>query len=175
MPERQPKLNRTLTLPMLVLYGLGTIVGAGIYALIGEIAGVAGYGAPLSFLVASIIAGFTACSFAELSARYPRAAGAALYVQKGFNVRQLSLLVGLLVVLSGVVSSAALANGFIGYLQQFLAVDRTLAIVGVSVLLGAVAAWGINESVTVAATITFIEIGGLVIVTAVGGADCDAL
>ncbi len=168
MPERQPKLQRALDLPMLVLYGLGTIIGAGIYALVGEIAAVAGYGAPLSFLIASIVAAFTACSFAELAARYPRAAGAALYVQQGLGIRQLSLIVGLLVALSGVVSAAALVNGFTGYLQQFVAVDRTLAIVAVTVLLGAVAAWGIGESVTVAATITLVEIGGLVVVIAVG-------
>lgn len=168
MPERQPRLQRALNLPLLVLYGLGTIVGAGIYALVGEIAGVAGYGAPLSFLIASIVAAFTACSFAELAARYPRAAGAALYVQQGFGINQLSLVVGLLVTLSGVVSAAALVNGFTGYLQEFVAVDRALAIIGVTVLLGAVAAWGISESVTVAATITLVEIGGLVLVIAVG-------
>ena len=82
METDPPKLKRALNLPMLVLYGLGTTIGAGIYALVGEIAGVSGYGAPASFLIASIVAGFTACSFAEMAARYPRAAGAALYVQQ---------------------------------------------------------------------------------------------
>jgi amino acid transporter len=89
------KLKRALNLPLLTLYGLGTTIGAGIYALVGEIAGVAGYGAPLSFLVASLVAGFTACSFAELAARFPRAAGAALYVQQGFGRETLAVLVGL--------------------------------------------------------------------------------
>ena len=77
-PTSQPdKLKRTLNLPLLTLYGLGTVIGAGIYALVGEIAGAAGYGAPLSFLIASMVAGFSACSFAELAARFPQAAGAA--------------------------------------------------------------------------------------------------
>jgi len=152
---------------MLTLYGLGTTIGAGIYALLGEIAGVAGYGAPASFLIASIIAGFTACSFAELAARYPRAAGAALYVQEGLSVDKLSTLVGLLVIASGLVSAAALVNGFDGYLQQFIAMDRALAITVICILLGMLAAWGIVESVIVAALITLIEIGGLLMVVAV--------
>jgi amino acid transporter len=165
----KPKLKRALGLPMLTLYGLGTTIGAGIYALLGEVAGTAGYGAPLSFLVASLVAGFTACSFAELSSRFPRAAGAALYVQQGFKLPKLGTVVGLLVVASGLVSAAALVNGFYGYLQEFIALERTVAIVLVCLILGALAAWGIVESVTVAATITLVEIGGLVMIVAISG------
>jgi amino acid transporter len=165
----RPKLKRALSLPMLTLYGLGTTIGAGIYALLGEIAGAAGYGAPLSFLIASLVAGFTACSFAELSSRFPRAAGAALYVQQGFKLPQLGIVVGLLVVASGLVSAAALVNGFYGYLQEFITLERTVAIMLVCLILGALAAWGIVESVTVAATITLVEIGGLVMIVAISG------
>jgi basic amino acid/polyamine antiporter, APA family len=163
-----PTLRRAINLPMLVLYGLGTTIGAGIYALVGEIAGVAGYGAPWSFLLASLTAGFTACSFAELSARFPKAAGAALYVQQGFGIRPLAAAVGLLVVLAGVVSAAALANAFAGYLQAFLALPEALILVGVTVLLGALAAWGIAQSVAAAALITVIELGGLLVVIGLG-------
>lgn len=165
-PEGQ--LKRSLNLPLLVLYGLGTIVGAGIYALIGEVAAVAGYGAPLSFLVAAGVAALTAGAFAELSSRFPRAAGAALYVQKGFGWPQLALVVGLLVAISGVVSAAALLNGFVGYLQAFADWDRALIIAVAAGALGALAAWGIAQSVTVAAIITVIEIGGLLAVIVVG-------
>lgn len=168
MADRSSTLDRALNLPLLVLYGLGTIVGAGIYALVGEIAGAAGYGAPAAFLIASIIAGFTACSFAELSARFPRAAGAALYVQQGFGLRPLALIVGLAVMASGMASAAALVNGFQGYLVEFLAIDRVPAIVVVTLIIGAIAAWGIAESVGIAAAITLVEIGGLVVVIAVG-------
>jgi amino acid transporter len=162
------KLNRALNLPMLTLYGLGTTIGAGIYALVGEIAGVAGYRAPLSFLVASLVAGLTACSFAELAARFPRAAGAALYVQQGFGTVRLSVLVGGLVVIAGVVSSAALVNGFTGYAQSYLDVDRVWIIVAITLVLGGVAGWGIAQSVTVAALITLVEVGGLLLVIGVG-------
>ena len=161
-------LNRTLSLPMMVLYGLGTTIGAGIYALIGEIAGVAGYFAPMSFLLASIMAGLTAISFAELCSRFPQAAGAALYVKQGFSSNRLSIIVGLLVILAGLVSAAALANGFVGYLNQFVNVDRTLSVILVVLLLGTIAIWGIAESAMLAAFITLIEIGGLLTIVVVG-------
>ncbi len=162
-------LKRTLSLPMIVLYGLGTTIGAGIYALAGEIAGVAGYYAPVSFLVASLMAGFTAISFAELCGRFPRAAGAALYVRQGFAFERLSTIVGLFVIAAGLVSAAALVNGFVGYLHQFIGIERAIAIVLITLLLGGIAAWGIVESVIIASLITVIEIGGLLMVIVISG------
>lgn len=160
-------LKRSISFPMLVLYGLGTTIGAGIYALVGELANVAGYLAPVSFLLASFMAGLTALSFAELSSRYPRCAGAALYVREGLRIKQLSTLVGLLVILAGLVSSAALVNGFVGYLGEFVTLERTTAIIIVVVIVGLIAAWGVAESVTIAGVVTLIEVGGLLIVIAV--------
>jgi len=165
--QKQITLKRSINLPMMVLYGLGTTIGAGIYALVGEIAYIAGYYAPISFLVASLMAGFTAISFAELSARFPRAAGAALYVKQGFNSNHLSTLVGLLVVIAGLVSAAALVNGFVGYLHQFLEIERVSAIIIITLILGGIAAWGIAESVIIASIITVVEIGGLLLVVMV--------
>lgn len=167
-PDTGNQLERVLNLPLLTLYGLGTTIGAGIYALIGEIAGVAGYGAPLAFLIAALVAGLTACSFAELAARLPRAAGAALYVQEGFGSVQLARLVGLLVALAGVVSAAALVDAFTGYLQTVLDLERVWIVVGVTVAVGALVAWGIAESATVAAVITVVEVGGLLVVIGAG-------
>jgi amino acid transporter len=162
--NQQPTLKRTLSLPMMLLYGLGATIGAGIYVLIGDIAGIAGYYAPVSFLVASLMAGFTAASYAELSARLPFAAGSAVYVWEGTGSKRLSLLVGLLVITAGLVSSAALLNGFVAYLNQFIVLDRSVAIVLFALLLGGIAAWGIAESVAIAGLITLIEVGGLVLV-----------
>ncbi len=156
------ELNRSLGFGLLVLYGLGTTVGAGIYALIGEIVSVAGQRAPWSFLVASVLAGLTAFSFAELSGRFPRAAGAALYVQNGLGVPSLARLVGLLVVVTGVVSSAALINGMTGYMQAFLDLPDAWLMIGVLVLLAAIAVWGIEESVWTAGVISVLEVGGLI-------------
>ena len=88
-PDQEPtvRLRRTLTLPLLTLYGVGVTVGAGIYVLTGKVIGVAGVFAPVSFLLAALLAGLSALSFAELAVRMPRAAGEALYVQKGLGRR----------------------------------------------------------------------------------------
>ena len=159
-----PALSRRLNLPLLVFYGLGTTIGAGIFVLVGRVAGRAGMAAPVSFLAASLLAAFTAFSFAELVARYPRSAGEAIYVREGFRSHRLALIVGLMVALSGMVSSAAIVNGSVGYLQEFLAMPRGAGIILILALLTALALWGIGESVTAAAIFTVLEIGGLLLV-----------
>jgi amino acid transporter len=160
----QPTLERSLSLPLITLYGLGTTIGAGIYALVGEVAGSAGLYAPVAFTLAAALAGFSALSFAELSSRYPRSAGEALYVREGFSLPAAATTVGLLVVASGTVSSATIANGFVGYLRELVEVPRALALVLLIGSLGAVAAWGIRASARVAGLITLIEVGGLLLV-----------
>ena len=151
----------------MVLYGLGTTIGAGIYALAGELAGTAGYFAPISFFIASLIATLTALSFAELSSRFPRAAGAAIYVREGFHSKIASTTIGLLVCLAGLVSAAALLNGFVGYMQIFINLPDWLIITIMSVILGSIAAWGISASVSIAGLITLIEVGGLIMIIVV--------
>ncbi|MDT8404173.1 APC family permease [Sulfuriflexus sp.] len=160
----QVELRRSLSLPLLTLYGLGTIIGAGIYVLVGEVAGVAGNYMPLAFLVAALLVTFTAFAYAELSARYPRSAGAALYVHAAFAHRHVSLLMAFLIICIGVVSSATLARGVVGYLQLFIDVPVWLVISSIVLVLGGIAAWGIRESVGAASVLTLLEIAGLVII-----------
>ena len=164
----QTQLRRGLSLLLLVLYGLGTTIGAGIYALVGKIAGESGYLAPLAFLLAAAMASLTALSFGELCRRYPYSAGEAFYVREAFHWEWVSTLVGLLVVLTGLVSAAALVNGFIGYLGEFIEVQPSLTILLVCLLLGMLAGWGIAESVSLAALVTLIEIGGLLVIVWLG-------
>ena len=164
----QTQLRRGLSLPLLVLYGLGTTIGAGIYALVGKIAGESGYLAPLAFLLAAAMASLTALSFGELCRRYPYSAGEAFYVREAFHWEWVSTLVGLLVVLTGLVSAAALVNGFIGYLGEFIEVQPSLTILLVCLSLGMLAGWGIAESVSLAALVTLIEIGGLLVIVWLG-------
>jgi APA family basic amino acid/polyamine antiporter len=172
VPERgarpEPELRRALTLPLLTLYGLGTTIGAGIYVLVGEVAAVAGVWAPVAFLVAALLATTTGLSFGELGARYPRSAGEAVYVQAGFAVPWLSALVGVMVAGVGMISSAAITNGFVGYARQFADLPPWLLICALVVTLAALAVWGIVESVLAAALVTLVEIAGLVLVVAVG-------
>lgn len=157
-------LKRSLSLPLITLYGLGTIIGAGIYVLIGEVAGQAGVYSPFAFLFAAVVAGFTAFAYAELSARFPLSAGEAVYVKQAFQRKFLTIATGWSVVLVGIVSAATLARGFVGYLELFLHLPNWLAISLLVVGLGLLAAWGINQSVWVATTITLAELAGLVIV-----------
>ena len=168
-PDNQ--LRRALTLPMLILYGLGTTIGGGIYALAGKVAARAGMLAPLSFVAAALLSAFTALAFAELSSRYPKSAGEAVYVQQAFNKKSLTLVIGMLVVLNGCISAAALANGFVGYLQVFVAIPDWVAIVVVTLLLGLLAIWGIGQSVITAAVITLVEIAGLILIVWVTRSD----
>lgn len=110
----------------------------------------------------------TVASYAELSTRFPVSAGEAAYVRAAFQSRALATAIGLLTVVTGVVSSAAVTLGSAGYIQQFIDLPQGLIVVIVIVLLGAVAAWGILESVVLASLFTLIEVGGLVIVILAG-------
>lgn len=166
-PGKAPAtLRRRLGLPLLVLYGTGITIGAGIYVLIGAVAGYAGIYAPWSFLLAAVIMALTVASYIELSTRFPVSAGEAAYVKAAFHSRLLSISVGLLTIGIATVSSAAVALGSAGYIQQFLDWPRDLIIVAVVLLLGAFAAWGILESVVLASLFTLIEVGGLVAIIA---------
>jgi len=159
--DESTPLRRDLGLPLLVLYGLGTTVGAGIYVLIGEVAGLAGAATPLAFVAAALLAGFSGGSFAELSSRFPRSAGEAVYVREGLGSRHLATAVGLLVVAAGSVSAATISNGFAGYVEELWGLPWAPALVGIVVLLTGAAIWGVVESVRLAAVITVVEIFGL--------------
>ena len=163
----EPTLKRALGLPLLVFYGLGVTVGAGIFALIGEILGLAGDHAPLAFLIAGIIAAATARAFGLLSQRYPRAAGEALYATQGFGAIA-GRLAGLGVAITGIVSSAVIGLAFAGYVGTLVAMPAEIILL---ILLAAIAtvAWlGVKESVVVAAIVTILEVGTLIIIAVAG-------
>jgi len=164
--ELAPALRRRLGLPLLVLYGTGITIGAGIYVLIGTVAGHAGAYAPWSFVLAAVVMALTVASYAELSTRFPVSAGEAAYVKAAFNSRILSTSTGLLTIAIGVVSSSAVVLGSAGYIQQFTDLPQWLVVVAVVMTLSAVAAWGILESVLLASLFTLIEVGGLLAIIA---------
>ena len=168
MSSHQPKLKRSVNLPMLVFYGLGNIFGAGIYVLVGEMAGISGMYVPFSFLLACVVVLFTALSYAELSARYPVSAGEAVYINEGFQMPWLSTAVGLLIAISGLLSSATILHGFHGYMSTFVALPESLTIFSVLALLTAIAVWGIAESMMFAVALTLAETLGLLMVIYAG-------
>jgi basic amino acid/polyamine antiporter, APA family len=166
--EPLPALKRRLNLPLLVLYGTGITIGAGIYVLIGAVAEHAGRYAPWSFLLAALVMALTVASYAELATRYPVSAGEAAYVRAAFQLRPLSTATGLLTIVIGVVSSAAVTLGAAGYIRQLIDLPQGAIVVIVVMVLAAVAAWGILESVLLASLFTLIEAGGLVAVIVAG-------
>jgi len=158
---KEARLQRSVTLPFLVFYGVGTIVGGGFYALLGKVAGEAGMYAPVALLVTGLLALLISLSFAEVSSRFPVSAGEARYVQEGFGRTWLASAVGWMVILTGVVSAAALAVATTGFLLDMVEFPRALGIVVLVLLMGGVAAWGIGQSVAVVTLITVIECGAL--------------
>ncbi|MDX1684206.1 MAG: APC family permease [Saprospiraceae bacterium] len=161
-------LNRSLSLPLLIFYGVGTILGLGIYVLVGKISGEAGMLSPFAFLIAAILAGFTGLSYGELSSRIPKSAGEVNYVDKAFGNFGLSTSVGWLIIISAIISTSTVVNGYVGYTQIFLDWPPWLIITLITTILGGVAVWGIRQSAFLITIITIIEILGILIVVYAG-------
>lgn len=163
-----PTLRRELGLFEVTIYGVGLILGAGIYAILGEAAGVAGEAVPLSFLLAAVVASFTGLSYAELASRYPQGEGDYVYVRAAFGRKRLAELVAFLRVFVGAVSAAAVALAFGGYLSAFVSASTVLAGVGLVVVASAINFWGIDVSAKLNALFTVAEVGGLALVIYLG-------
>lgn len=162
-----PHLRRTLTLPLLVFYGVGVTIGAGIFALIGEILAVSGDQAPLAFLVAAAIAGVTGFSYMQLVRQFPRAGGEAVYVTNAVGAR-FGQVAGFGVVVTGTISSAVVALAFGGYVKSLIGVPNIVGALAIIAIVAVVASFGVRESVLLAAGVTLIEVGTLVVVAIYG-------
>jgi len=162
-----PTLRRALGLPLLIFYGLGVTIGAGIFALIGEIVQMAGDHAPQAFFLAGLIAGATGFSYALLVGVYPRAAGEAVFVKIGIGPMA-GRLVGLGVTLTAIISSAVITIAFGGYLGTLVPIPQSVMVLGVLVVLSMVAWLGVRQSLVFAAVITVLEVGTLIVITVAG-------
>ncbi len=169
------KLKRTVTLVPLTLYGIGVIVGAGIYVLIGETAARAGFYTPLAYLAASMLVALTAASYAELSTSFPVSAAETAYIRAGLRIESLATLAGLLVCASGIISSATLVQGGAGYASSLTGLPPLALAVFFALFLGAIVGLGIELSVGVIATITVVEVGALVLIAGLGLGNVDAV
>ena len=157
-------LKTSLSLFQMTFLGVGTMVGAGIYVLVGKVAGISESLSLWAFIAAAVIVSFSAYCHGFLAKHIPSSAGAAEYVQRAFRSSKLTLIVGLGVLLTGVVSSATLANGFYGYLIEFFILPKWLVISGVTIILFAIASQAVTTSVNFAVGITILELLGLIIV-----------
>lgn len=145
----------------LLFYGLGVIIGAGIYVALGTVLLRAGDAAPLSFACAGIIAALTGLCYAELSARFPEAAGTAAYLTHAFGSRGIAQIGGLALTVTVAVSAASIARGSAHYLTFLVGLPEWLLAGMVVAVLTVVAGAGVSASVGLAAVLGILEIGGL--------------
>src|SRR3712207_2270191 len=154
---------------MLLLFVVGDVLGAGIYALVGEVGGRVGGAIWAAFAAALLLALFTAFAYAELVTKYPQAAGAALYVNKAFRRPFVTFMVAFAVMCSGLASAATLARAFGGdYLSEFVTLPTVLVGLVFLLVLALMNFRGIGESVKLNVGLTFVELAGLVLVAVIG-------
>jgi basic amino acid/polyamine antiporter, APA family len=164
-PEAATSLKRVFGLPTLVIYGVGDILGAGIYAVVGKIAGLSGALVWASFLVAMSVAALTALSYAELGSRFPVSGGVASFVHRAFRADWLSVIVGWLMFCTCIVSMATLSKAFAGYLVTFAPVlPDWLVVLGLFCGLAWVNFRGMEESSGLNIFCTTLEVSGLLVV-----------
>ena len=161
-------LTRTVGLLGAVTYGIGIILGAGIYVLIGPAAGLAGNSVWASFVIGALISSLTGLSYAELSTMFPKAAAEYIYVKRAFKSELLAFLTGWLIIFTGIVSMSTVALGFAGYFKAIFSLPIVFIASILIVLLSFLNFMGIEKSSKVNILFTAIEIGGLLLVIILG-------
>ena len=165
MTDTVPALKRTINLFHATMYGIGLILGAGIYVIIGDAAEIAGNLLWISFIISSFLAICTAFSYAELSSIFPKSAAEYVYVKNATGKLSISIFVGCLTIFVGIVSASAVAIGFSNYLSVFLPVyPKILFSMLIAAILSFINFYGIRESIWFNTIFTFIELSGLVII-----------
>ncbi|MBE0522432.1 MAG: amino acid permease, partial [Candidatus Methanoperedenaceae archaeon] len=144
--SQKPGLKRELGLFEVTLSGVGIILGAGIYALIGKAAGLAGNSVWMSFAISAVVALFTGLSYSELSSMFPRAGAEHEYIKNAFG-KVTAFIIGWLIILSGIIGASTVALGFGGYFSSLFHTPAIPSAIILIVLLSFVLFLGIKESV----------------------------
>ena len=166
---RETPLRRAIGSRMLLVFVVGDILGAGIYALVGEVGAEVGGAIWTAFIAALVLAVFTAFAYAELVTKYPRAAGAALYVNRAYRVPFLTFMVAFAVMASGITSASTLSRAFAGdYFKEFIDLPLVLVALAAIAIVAAINLRGISESVKVNVVLTLVEVAGLVLIVVIG-------
>ncbi|OCX14108.1 APC family permease [Pseudomonas graminis] len=164
-PQPSPALKRAITGPMLLLFILGDVLGAGVYALAGTIAGEVGGAIWVPLLIALCFAMLTAGSYAELVTKYPHAGASAVFAGKAFKSPLISFLVGFCMLAAGVTSAAGLSLAFAGdYMAPFIDLPPHIVALIFLVVIALLNARGIKESLSANLVMTVIEVSGLLLV-----------
>ena len=162
------ELKRHMSLFHLTMYGVGLILGAGIYVLIGESAGFAGNSMWVSFLLGAVVAIFAGLSYAELSALFPKAAAEYTFVKNAFKNNFFAFIIGWLTAITSVIVAATVSLGFAGYLNQFIEIPITLGAIFLIGILSIVNFIGIKESAWANTIFALITAAGLILVIILG-------
>lgn len=173
VPDAAPGTGLRRVVPgwVLVLFVVGDVLGAGIYTLVGQVSAEVGGAIWAPLLVAFGLALLTAASYAEMVTRFPRAGGAAVYVERAFRTPVASFLVGTSMLAAGLVSAAALSVAFAGdYLATLVDLPAAPVAVGFLLVLALLNARGIKESLAANVVMTVVEIAGLVLVVVLAAA-----
>ena len=166
--KKRLKLKRELGLWQCTLIGVGVIVGAGIYALVGEAAAEAGNAVWISFLISSLVAMFTALSYAELSSMYPKDSAEYIYCKKPLG-KMIAYVVAFMILIGTIIAASAVSLGFGGYLAKLVPLNViVLAAIGL-IVFGIIAFWKIEVSSNITIVFSIISIIGLLIIVALGG------
>ncbi len=161
-------LDRSVSLTQATIYGIGVILGAGIYALIGVAAGISGTSLWLSFILAAIVASLTAFSYAELSSRFPKEGAESLYATKAFKSALIAFFVAFVFLFSNMFSVAAVSWGFATYAKLFVSISPMIVALVVVIAASIVNFSGIKESVFLNNIFTFVEALGLILIIIFG-------
>jgi len=168
LSQKPEHLKRELSLFQVVFYGLGVIIGAGIYVLIGEAAGMAGNSLWLSFALAAVIASLTGLSYAELSSMFPRSSAEYIYTRKAFSNRLFSFSLAWFIIFIGAVAAATVALGFGGYFQNMFGTPMVLNAAALVIGLSLLNFYGLKESMKLNIACVAITVGGLLLITFLG-------
>ncbi len=168
MKVKHFKLKKELGVFLATLYGVGIILGSGIYFLIGEGTAITGNSIWLAFVIGAIVASFTGLSYAELAGMYPRDAAEYIYTEKAFKKRTFSFLVEWVMTFTVIVSAAAISVGFGNYFSVLFGISPIFAAISLILILSIINYIGIKESVEFNTIATFIEIFGLLLIIAIG-------
>jgi amino acid transporter len=173
--EGQADLKRVMGPRLLLLFIVGDILGTGVYALTGDVAGEVGGAAWAPFLIAFVVATITAFSYLELVTKYPHAAGAALYTHKAFGIHFLTFVIAFMVMSSGITSASTASNAVAGFVSDGFGLDlqpggagRLWIALGFMTLVALVNFRGVGESVKANVVLTLVELSGLLLVIFVG-------
>ena len=162
------ELKRHMGLFHLTMYGVGLILGAGIYVLIGEAAGFAGNSMWISFLLGAVVAVFAGLSYSELSALYPKAAAEYTFVKNAFKNNFFGFIIGWLTAITSIIVAATVSLGFGGYLTQFIELPITIGAILLIIILSIVNFIGIKESAWANTIFAIITAGGLALIIFLG-------